>query len=141
MPEIIYDFDPRNLPPEYLAAIGLVTTTWSQTDHTVEMLIAALLGIDAEYGLAVTTHMAQPLRDSVARAAAEIRIDDLDALDELDQLLDRVKEAADRRNGIAHQTWCRHPVTGDVYRVWDTSDAAPVGGRRVRRPSPRFTWR
>ena len=31
-PAIIYDFDPNNLPDEYLNAIGLVMASASQTD-------------------------------------------------------------------------------------------------------------
>jgi hypothetical protein len=77
-----YDFDPRNLPQEMLAAIGLVTACSAQTEYIVEQGIAGCLGVDFEFGAAVTTHMAAPLRDHVLRAVAEIKIDDLDDLDD-----------------------------------------------------------
>jgi hypothetical protein len=117
MPAIVYDYNPNSIPPDYLAAIGLVTACSAQTEHIVEMLIGTLLGIDAEYQVAVTTHMTAPLRDGVVRAVAEIRIDDLDALDRLDILLDQVQTAIDKRNAIVHRRLTRHPTTGEVFAV------------------------
>jgi hypothetical protein len=52
-----YDFDPRNLPQDLLAAIGLMTTSAAHTESCVDEAIAGCLGIDYEYGQAVTTHM------------------------------------------------------------------------------------
>lgn len=112
-----YDFDPNNLPKEMLAAIGLVIACSAQTESIVEMGIAGCLGIDFEYGGAVTTHMPSPLRDSVLRSAAEIRIDDLDTLDALDALLDAINNAYTKRNAVAHNSWCRDPDTGAIFTV------------------------
>ena len=67
--------------------------------------------------MAVTTHMAAPLRDGVARAVAEIRIDDLDASDKLDTLLDRIKIAQDKRNSVSHDAWAIHPDSKKIFRV------------------------
>jgi hypothetical protein len=83
------DFDPRNLPQDLLAAIGRMTTSAAHTESCVDEAIAGCLGIDYEYGQAVTTHMTMPLRFDVLRSAAELRIDDLDALDSaVDDLVD-----------------------------------------------------
>lgn len=114
-PHIVFDYDPRNLPREMLAAIGLVAASSAQTESIVEMGIGGCLGIDTDYSYAVTTHMNAPLRDNVLRAAAEIRIEDLDDLDELDRLLDNINAAFSKRNGYVHRTWCRHPETGAVF--------------------------
>lgn len=122
-PSKIYDFDPRNLPQDLLAAIGLMTTSAAQTESCIESAIAGCLGIDSEYGKAVTTHMAAPLRDSILRSVSEIRIDDLDALDELDRLLDAVNEAFGKRNAVVHHAWCRDPDTGAVFTHKETSRA------------------
>jgi hypothetical protein len=116
-----YDFDPRNLPHDLLAAIGLMTTSAAQTEDCVESAIAGCLGVDFEYGKAVTTHMTAPLRDSVLRSVAELKIDDLDALDELDQLLDNVNDANTKRNAVVHHAWCRDPETGAVFTHRETS--------------------
>jgi hypothetical protein len=122
-PSKVYDFDPRNLPQDLLAAIGLMTASAAQTEICVQAGIAGCLGVDIEYGKAVTTHMAAPLRDSVLRAAAEIRINDLDALDELDQLLDAINDGYIKRNAIVHHSWCRDPDTGAVFTHKETSRA------------------
>jgi hypothetical protein len=65
--------------------------------------------------------MTAPLRDGVLRSVVEIRLDDLDALDELDQMLDKINEASVKRNAIVHHAWCRDPETGAVYTHKETS--------------------
>jgi hypothetical protein len=117
----IFDFDPRNLPQDLLAAIGLATASAAQTESFIQEAIGGCLEIDVEYAAAVTTHMNAPLRDSVLRSVAEIRIDDLDDLDELDRLLDQINVAFSKRNGLAHHTWCRDPDDGRVFTVKQTS--------------------
>ena|SRR6266850_631902 len=59
--------------------------------------------------------MNAPLRDNILRSVAEIRIDSLDDLDELDVLLDEIKVAFSKRNKYLHNSWCRHPATGNCY--------------------------
>lgn len=110
-----YDFDPRNLPHDLHAAIGLVIANASQTESVLEMAIAGCCGVDIEYGAAITTHMTIPLKFSILRSVAEIKIDDLDDLDELDKLLADIDAAFAKRNTIAHCGWCRDPETGAVF--------------------------
>jgi hypothetical protein len=112
-----YDFDPRNLPQELLAAIGLAVASASQTESIVAEAIGGCLGIDAEYALALTTHMTLPLKFSILRSVAEIRIDDLNDLDELDALLSNVDLALGKRHAIAHDGWCKDPDTGQLLRT------------------------
>src|SRR5438309_577675 len=116
-----YDFDPRNLPKDLLAAIGLAITSSAQTEGIVEMLIAGCVGVDSEYGGATPTHMTMHLRFSVLRSDAEIRIDDVDALDELDELIEHADDAFTKRNAIAHHAWCRDPKTEEVFTVKQTA--------------------
>ncbi len=112
----IYEYDPRKLPPAYLKAIGAVTAAFAQTESLAQALLAGCLGLDAEYGMAVTTHMTAPLRDGVLRAVAEIRFEVAD-LDELDDILDRFQVAVDKRNAIAHRGWCQDESTGQVFTI------------------------
>jgi len=130
---------PRNLPHDLLAAIGLMTTSSAQTEHCVQAAIAGCLGVDFEYGKAVTTHMTAPLRDSVLRSVAEIKIFSLDTLDELDKILDWVNEGYGKRNSIVHHPWCRDPETGAVFTHKETartrleSDLVPMTVDQVKR--------
>jgi hypothetical protein len=119
-PKVIYDYDPRNLPQEAHAAIGLSVACSAQTEHFIEMAIGGALG-DAMYMTAVTTHMPMPLRFHVLRAAAEIRIDDLDDLDLLDEILDNIDKAMQKRNDVAHNIWCTHPDTQEIFTVKTTA--------------------
>jgi hypothetical protein len=98
-----------------------MTTSAAHTETWIDEAIAGCLGLDVEYGRAVTTHLTMPLRFSILRSAAEIRLDDLDALDELDVLLDRLEEAFNKRNPIVHHVWCRDPETGSVFMIKETA--------------------
>ena len=90
-----YDFDPRNLPEEFLTQIGLAITCASQTEDMFAMAIMGCAGLDSEYGGAVTTHMTMPLKFSVLRSVAEIRLE-VGQLDQLDDLLEDVDAAMNK---------------------------------------------
>jgi hypothetical protein len=137
-PNPAHDFDPRNLPQDLLTAIGLVIASAAQTESIVDMAIAGSAGLDGEYGAAITTHMAMPLKLSVLRSIAEIRLDDLDHLDELDAILDGIEKVFQKRNVIAHQQWYRDGRTGVPHTVRQTArtrldvDLVPVTIDEVR---------
>ena len=116
-PQKEYDFDPRNLPPELLNAIGLAVAALAQTEEVIEMAISGCLGLDAEIGAAVTTHMSAPLRFSVLKSVAGIKIDDLDVLDELDKQITELEIAFRKRNDIIHNQWARDPDTNDLFNL------------------------
>jgi hypothetical protein len=115
IPKIIFDFDPRNLPPEILQAIGLAIACGAQTEACLDMAVGGALGIESHLTLALTAHMSLPLKISVLKSAAEFRLE-VDELDELDRLLEDINQAAGRRNGYAHDGWYTHPVTKEVFR-------------------------
>jgi len=111
-----FDYDPHNLPRSLLEAIGLAIACGAQTEMAISMAIGGCLGLDVGYTAAATTHMTLPLKFSVLRSAAEIRIDDLDDLDTLDELLDAADKALGKRHEIAHARWCRDPDNGALFR-------------------------
>lgn len=61
--------------------------------------------------------MTLPLKFSVLRSAAEIRIDNLDDLDELGKLLDGIDTALGKRHTLAHDRLFRDPETNQLFRV------------------------
>jgi hypothetical protein len=113
----VYDWNPYSLPRELLEAIGLVGAAFAQSEEIVQDAIAGCAGLDIEYGLAFTTHLSMPMRIDILRAVAEIRIDDLDALDELDEHLAQFEAAAKKRNDCVHNRWCIDPATGHIFRA------------------------
>jgi hypothetical protein len=113
----IYDFDPNNLPPEYLAAVGLVVAAASQTDHVMRDFIGSYLGIDIAESLALGAHMSTPMKDDIIRALVELNAPNASEVDTLDDILDRVREATARRNAVAHNAFARHPDTGQVFSL------------------------
>jgi len=113
----VLDFDPFNLPPMHLQAIGLMSAAASSTDSVIEMAIAGALGIDGEQGYAVTAHMPFPLRMSVLKSAAEIRFARHEILNALDSILEVIKKAVEDRNDYIHGSWCRRPSDGAALLV------------------------
>jgi hypothetical protein len=107
-----YELNPFHLPDRLLRAIGLATASFAQTESVLRDAIAGCAGLDIEYGGAITTHMTLPLCFSALRSVAEIRIDDLDALDALDELMNDVQLASEKRNDIAHNAWSIDPENG-----------------------------
>jgi hypothetical protein len=116
-PSLVYDFDPRNLPPELLRAVGLITAASAQTEHIMQEFIGGLLGIDAMEAIALTNHMAGPLKDQVARALIELNGTSAWSVDTVDDLLDAIKAATDKRNILVHNALARHPETGEVFSI------------------------
>lgn len=110
----VYDFDPRNLPPEYLQAIGLVVAASAQTESVMQDFIGVLLGIDNMETLAVTTHMGARLKDQVARTLTELRAPHVEAVDEIDELLDAITAAWEKRNVVIHNAFVIHPETKEI---------------------------
>ena len=133
-----YDYDPHNLPREILAAIGLVATCASQTEGIIEMAIGGCLGVTVEYAAAVTSHMNAPMRDQTLRAAAEIKLDDLDALDELDRIMDSVNASFARRNLYLHNMIGADP-SGKIFATSITArgsvdvDIVPLTADSIRK--------
>jgi hypothetical protein len=81
------------------------------------MAIMGCLGVDAEYGMAVTTHMALPLKVQVLKSVAEIKLNNPDDLDTLDTLLTNIENALGKRHSVAHDGWCRNPATNETFRT------------------------
>jgi len=112
-----FDFNPYSLPQQYTSAIGLVVACAAQTEITIEMAIAGCLDIDAEFGMAVTTHMTMPQRFQVLAATAELKLDDLDQLDLLDEIISETEPAFAERNKFIHNQLAVLPDDGTVHCV------------------------
>ena len=138
------DFEPTNLAPDVLHAIGLITACSAHTEAVINDAIAGCLGIDVEYGAAVSTHMSAPMRDDVLRAVAEIRMDNLDDLDRLDELLDEVRQAFRLRNGYVHGSLCRDKTTNEHFSSQYTArgsvdvDLVPLSIEKIRSDANRI---
>jgi hypothetical protein len=110
-----FDFDPIKLPPEALQAIGMVVAASSDLENVLKTAIAGMLQVDGEYGYAVTAHMPTPMLLSALKSSAEIRIEVVDDLDELDELLKGVELALTKRNPVVHGHWHVDRETKQVY--------------------------
>ena len=112
-----YDFDPYNIPDEYLNAVGLVVATAAQAEHVLQQFIGALLGIDNIQTLALATHMNFPLKDHIIRTLAELDAPNIKELDKIDNLLDAMSEALDKRNIIVHNSLAINPDTKEILSL------------------------
>jgi hypothetical protein len=104
-PSIIYDFDPRNLPPELLRALGLVTAAAAQTESIVQEFIGGLLGIDHIETIALTAQMSANLREQIARSLLELNAANSWVVDTVDDLMDAIAAATEKRNHLVHTQW------------------------------------
>ncbi len=111
----IYDFDPRNIPDNLLRAIGLMAMASAQTEAIVGQFIAAVLHLDEVEAIALTAHMSAPLKDQICRAVAELNAPSVDAIDELDDILDEIKTACEARNIVVHNSMTRDPETNEIF--------------------------
>lgn len=115
-----YDFSPQSLPPELLQNIGFVAMAAAQLDANLQDLIAGLLDADIIEAKALALHMAAPLKDQVIRSLIGLNAASAEAIDEADELMDRVKDALDRRNVIVHNSIVVHP-DGSFWSVREKS--------------------
>lgn len=111
------DFDPNNLPKDILEALGLITACSAHSEYVIETGIAGCLGVDIDYGSAITTHMTTPQRKHVLLAAAELRIDDVNTLIQLEDSLDELVDALSVRNGYVHNSAARDKSTNDTFMI------------------------
>ncbi|MGP1283014.1 MAG: hypothetical protein ACTS1X_08565 [Parasphingopyxis sp.] len=112
----VYDFDPSNLPDDYLRAVGLVVVSATETEAVMRDFIGALLGIDNIESIAICAQMPFRLKDDIIRTLNELKAPSASELDNLDDILDQITEAIERRNAIAHSSFPIHPETGQVFR-------------------------
>ena len=111
------DFTPERLPPEYLKAIGELVVAHSFLDMQIQAAIHGLARMDTEYGTAVTTHMTGPNRLSALESVAEITLDDMNKLLQLEDLITEARDSSSQRAGYVHAYWCRDADTNEVYAV------------------------
>ncbi len=118
-PEIIHDFNPNSLPPEFLQAIGLMTAAASHTESVLVELIGGLLGADNIQSVSLSTNMSNHLKDEIIRTLAELDFPSVEELDQLDDLLNAIKSAFEKRNTIVHNSFLIHGTTKEVmsYRL------------------------
>jgi hypothetical protein len=114
---IVYDFNPNNIPDEYLQAIGLVIASSSQTEEIMGHFLGALLTVDEVETVALHTHMSMPMKTDIIKAILELNAPSASAVDDVDDLLDRICAAVERRNEVAHNKFAIHPQTGEIFSL------------------------
>ena len=98
-----------------LQAVGLVAAAAAQTESTLQQLIGGMLGIDNAQALAVTSQLSGLMRDFIARSLAEMDAPSVSEVDALDDLLDRVNKAMEKRHTLLHNPFAIHPTTGEIF--------------------------
>lgn len=111
-----YDYDPRHLSPDALAAIGLVATCGAQTESLLTFVIGGCLGLEDARAFVATVGMTATMKLDEARRAAGIRFDDSNTRTELNRLLDSVGEALNKRDGLVLTNWFQDPETTHLFR-------------------------
>jgi hypothetical protein len=126
-----YDFDPRNLPNEFHAAIGLAVSSWLQTESILTAAVSGVLGTDAVVGTAVTQHIPMPLRLSVLRSVSKLRLKPPQQASLEDKLAD-VEVAHRKRNALVHHHWGYDPERQQYFVIGEESDPEEAPELRPR---------
>jgi hypothetical protein len=114
---IIYDFNPNNIPDEYLKAIGRIMLCAAQAEDCVRTAIGVFLKIDNVETLALTTQLSTPLKNKILRAVAELNSASASMVDDLDDILDNINAGMERRNAVAHRSLCKNPESNEIL-IW-----------------------
>lgn len=108
-PEPPYDFDfaPSKLPSEFLQAIGLMSVSWENLEHSISQAIGGLLNTDPAMTTAVTIHLSMPQKLDQLKALSEIRFGKSSAEHKkICGFIARIKASQPKRNSVVHNNWC-----------------------------------
>lgn len=123
---IIYDFDPRKLPPDLQRALGLVVAAASHTEGALQQMIAAVLRTDMISANALSAQMSTPQKLDVIRSLVELYAASVDVVDDVDDIIDAIRDAVEKRNGLAHCLFGIHPETKEVIKFKATARGSVV---------------
>lgn len=97
---------------DVLAAIGKIALRHGQLDYALKMAVRSLSGITIREALDATARQSsRELRERVRRLARR-RFGEGDVLVRLDAILERSRQATERRNELLHGLWA-HELDGD----------------------------
>jgi hypothetical protein len=90
--------------PDYAERLGIITAEWSALEWHLCFLFEALLGVDRERAEAVffTLTNNRSRREVVANLAKVLLTEESELRVRTDRILRRAKNAATRRNALAH---------------------------------------
>lgn len=114
---IVYDFNPNNLPPDFLRAVGLVIACASQTEEIMRNFMGIVLGVDNIETEALGTHMSFPMKNDIIRSILELNAPSASFVDEVDDILDEIRDAMQMRNVVAHNEFAIHPGTNEIFSL------------------------
>jgi hypothetical protein len=93
--------------PDYAEKLGIITAEWSALEWSLCSLFAAMLGVDEDRAEAVffTLTNNRSRREVVASLAKVLFAEGADLRNRTDRILRRTRNAASRRNSLAHGIW------------------------------------
>ena len=105
-----------DIPDEYLTEIGRVTTRWAILEGVLDLCLAKLTGkeITDPRSLIIFNHMAFPMKLDVLGALVSELLPGYPKLSAFPSVHQKLKQAQEKRNLIAHSRWGVHPETGQI---------------------------
>jgi hypothetical protein len=93
--------------PDYANKLGIVAAEWSGLEFHLCTLFGILLGVDSHRAEAVffTLTNNRARREAIASLVTLLLPDGNELRSQADRILRRVRNAANRRNGLMHDTW------------------------------------
>ena len=108
---------------KFFTPIGNVVMTFQDADFALTMLLASLLNEEGNVALAFAVPLTIQKKLDVIKSIAPFKIKEQALLDELDEIVNEMVQANERRNGIVHGYWLTSVKEGPIgyYK--------PVAGR------------
>ncbi|MBK8630757.1 MAG: hypothetical protein IPN84_11290 [Sphingomonadales bacterium] len=76
-----------------------------------------VLGVDNIETEALGTHMSFPMKDDIIRSILELNAPSASFVDEVDDILDDIRDAMQLRNIVAHNEFAIHPETAEIFSL------------------------
>lgn len=89
----------------------------SQTEEVLRNFMGIVLGVDNIETEALGTHMSFPMKDDIIRSILELNAPSASFVDEVDDILDDIRDAMQLRNIVAHNEFAIHPETAEIFSL------------------------
>jgi hypothetical protein len=105
-----------------MATLGRLLINWGFAEHTLEDLIAGIMGADISHVNALTANIATEYQIKSARTLARLRLDEA-AFAQFDSALEQFEELIPFRNKLVHGFWAEH----EHEDIWTVSSIKSTG--------------
>jgi len=106
---------------EHLRALGKITTNFAMLEEVVSVCIWGLIGEEQRLGRVITTELSFSRKVDLLSSLYRYRINSAEKLSELNELLNQLALAEEKRNSITHSHWGAGSTKQTITRIKATA--------------------